>query len=167
MIVVAIATAVLGACVTTNTLGLDYTRPDDAPLTARYGTKQLAASGPEAFAAVSAGLRSQGFDVVVANESRGLIRTAPKSVSVRARSVSDDEARIDERAFQVVGELALTSGRVKVVLRLRSYRNGVDVTATELIKTSFLVQLWSQIFDAIYDALPVHADPQVDRGTVL
>ncbi|TNF34497.1 MAG: hypothetical protein EP329_07165 [Deltaproteobacteria bacterium] len=149
-----LVTVLLSACATVAASTGEFARTDDPDLTARYGTKQLVASGPVAFAAVAAGLRAQGFEVAIANRDRGFIRTEPKQVALSARSDAFGGAYLVERTFQVVAELTRADGRVKVALKIYHYRNGVDVTARELVRPAVLVEIWRQVFDAVYDALP-------------
>jgi|GEM_PF-1895690 len=162
-----VAASLLTACISAQTAGSPYARTDDAALTATYGTKQLTASGPDAFAAVRAGLEAQGYVVAIANIDRGLIRTAPKPVAVSAHAVSRDEARQVERTFQIVAQLTPVDGRVKVALTVRHYRNNVDVTAKELVRKTYLVEQWQQIFGAVYDALPARRAAPASPGRVL
>jgi len=144
-----------------------YARTDDLSLTEQYGTKQLTVSGSEAFDAVLAGLRAEGFAVAIANRDRGLIRTAPKAVSVYVRSSGAAEARFVERAYVIVAALGRKDERVKVVLGIRHYRNGMDVTESEFVRVDILKKQWHQLYDAIYSALPSRAVPATRGDTTV
>jgi len=157
----------LAACATMGESPRPYVPASDLALTERYGTKQLVASPEEAFAAVVGGLRAQGFDVAFVNEGRGLVRTAPKPFKIATVRDPGRNPVFHQYAFQVAGQLTPIDGRITVVLRLRYYRDGVDVTDSEVVASTSLTELWIQLFDAIYDALPPRAVPTAPAGTVI